>query len=210
MTSGANIAGLVLTGRDVAGDQPKQVADSRPLPHARKRDRKGRGHRKYATIPRPRGEGAGLPFCRVTLKASWQPASYPKELRHLGDHVRKRRLDLGLTQAEAARRIGVDKQAIKLWELGRFEPTVSCLPAVIEFLGGVDPRPEPTTWPEWLVWYRAGRGLSQQAMARELGVAARTLWSWETGKSTPMDENLAKLSVLQGSIWPRGRIGHTD
>ena len=93
--------------------------------------------------------------------------------------------------------MGVNKRAIHDWESGRFGPTVSCLPAVIEFLGGVDPRPEPTTWPEWLVWYRAGRGLSQQAMARGLGLAPRTLWLWETGKRRPTAENLAKISVFR-------------
>ena len=118
-------------------------------------------------------------------------------MKHLGDYVRRRRLDLGLSQREAARRIGVSKKAIQNWESGRFEPTVSCLPALMEFLGSADARREPTTWPEWLIWYRAGFGLSQVAMARELGVAPRTLWLWETGKSGPTGENLTKLSALR-------------
>ena len=137
-----------------------------------------------------------MPFCRVTLRASWQSAAYPKELKRLGDHLRRRRLDLGLSQMETARRIGVNKRAILDWELGRFEPTVSCLPAVIEFLGG-DPRPEPSSWPEWLVWHRAGRGLSQVSMARQLGVAPRTLWLWETGEGRPTGKNLARVRALR-------------
>ena len=138
-----------------------------------------------------------MPFCRVTLKAGWQSAAYPKSLNHLGDHVRKRRLDLGLSQREAARRIGVNKRAIQDWELGRFEPTVSCLPKVIEFLGGIDPRPEPTSLSEWLVWYRAGQGLSQKAMARQLEVTSRAVWNWETGAGRPTGKNLARVRALR-------------
>ena len=128
---------------------------------------------------------------------TWQPAAYPKELKRLGDHVRRRRLDLGLSQREVARRIGVRRESVQQWELGDFQPTVSCLPEVIQFLG-YDPRPEPTSWPEWLVWYRVGRGLSQIAMAGKLDVASRTLGLWETGKRKPTNENLARLSALRG------------
>lgn len=127
---------------------------------------------------------------------TWQPAAYPKELKRLGDHVRRRRLDLGLSQREVARRIGVRRESVQQWELGYFRPTVSCLPGIIRFLG-YDPRPEPAAWPEWLVWYRAGHGLSQEVMAEQLAVAARTLGLWETAKRKPTKENLAKLTDLR-------------
>ena len=137
-----------------------------------------------------------MPFCRVRLTTSWQSSAYPKLLNHLGDHIRKQRLDLELSQGEAAHRIGVNKRAIADWELGRFKPTVSSLPAIIEFLGGADPRPEPASLPQWLVWYRGGRGLSQEAMAKHLGVAPRTLWLWETGKARPGNDSTADLRRL--------------
>jgi transcriptional regulator with XRE-family HTH domain len=102
-----------------------------------------------------------------------------------------------LSQREVARKTGVRRESVQQWELGYFQPRVSCLPNVIEFLG-YDPRPEPTTWPEWLVWYRESRGLSQEVMAEQLGVAPRTLGLWETGRRKPTIENLAKLSALRG------------
>ena len=153
------------------------------------------GRTRSAVRRRRAFPGAGLPYCRVTLKATWQHAAYPNELKRLGDHLRKRRLDLGLSQSETACRLGVKKDAVQFWERGRFAPTVSCLPRVIRFLG-YDPRPEPVSLPEWLVWYRAGRGLSQATMARRLGVASRTLCLWETGQRRPTGENLVKLSEL--------------
>jgi transcriptional regulator with XRE-family HTH domain len=57
------------------------------------------------------------------------------ELRTIGDHVRKRRLDLGLLQREVALRIGVDKTTIHNWEAGRTHPNVRALRGAIRFLG---------------------------------------------------------------------------
>ena len=110
--------------------------------------------------------------------------------------MRKRRLDLGLTYDGAARRIGTNRRAIYDWEFGRFEPTISCLPKILRFLG-YDPRPEPRAWSAWLKWYRERCGLSQPAMARRLGVAARTVWNWETDGSQPTGKNLQILSALR-------------
>ena len=40
---------------------------------------------------------------KITLRGEKAPSlTYPKELKSLGDHIRKRRLDLGLTQDEVA------------------------------------------------------------------------------------------------------------
>ena len=49
-----------------------------------------------------------LPFCHVTLRARKpRDPAFLRELGALGDHVRARRLTLGLLQREAARQIGV-------------------------------------------------------------------------------------------------------
>jgi len=40
---------------------------------------------------------------------------YPKELKTLGDHIRKRRLDLGLVKRQVAERIGVSEATIYNW-----------------------------------------------------------------------------------------------
>src|SRR5438093_11371159 len=44
--------------------------------------------RRRARIP-------ALPFCRLRLKAKRTDPRYPRELRTLGDHIRKRRIELG-------------------------------------------------------------------------------------------------------------------
>ncbi len=59
----------------------------------------------------------------------------------LGDHLKKRRMDLGITQKEAAHRIGAGQFTVINWEKGRTEPAVRFLPAIMPFLG-YDPFPE--------------------------------------------------------------------
>lgn len=77
-----------------------------------------------------------LPFCSLRLRAP-KPIdkAYPTELRTIGDHIRKRRLDFGLLQREVALRIGVDKSTVFNWEAGTAKPNRRALSGVIAFLG---------------------------------------------------------------------------
>ena len=61
--------------------------------------------------------------------------NYPLALLSLGDHLRKRRIDMKLRQQDLADRFGVGQQAIAQWELGRNAQTSECRAAIIEFLG---------------------------------------------------------------------------
>ncbi|OGQ13087.1 MAG: hypothetical protein A2026_07180 [Deltaproteobacteria bacterium RBG_19FT_COMBO_46_12] len=56
-------------------------------------------------------------------------------LETIGDHIRKRRMDLKLTQKEVAEKLGVDKTAIQFWENNRVKPSLGNIPKIIEFLG---------------------------------------------------------------------------
>lgn len=76
-----------------------------------------------------------LPLCHVSLKAP-KPLfpKYPKELNRLGDHMRKRRMDLGLFQREVASRIGVSEATIYNWEGNKTSPQIRHIPKIIQFL----------------------------------------------------------------------------
>ncbi|MBI1951143.1 MAG: helix-turn-helix transcriptional regulator [Acidobacteria bacterium] len=51
-----------------------------------------------------------MPFCHVTLRGQKpRPPRYPEVPKTLGDHLRRRRLDLGISQRELAERLGVSK-----------------------------------------------------------------------------------------------------
>jgi transcriptional regulator with XRE-family HTH domain len=137
-------------------------------------------------------------FATVKLRAA-KPLSpaYPKELERLGDHLRKRRLDLGLLQREAAGELGVTESTVYHWETGKTAPKTRHLPSILRFLGH-DPRPMPETFAGRLQAVRTARGLSQAAFARLLGVDPGTVARWETGLSRPRRVIEAHLSEVLG------------
>jgi len=118
----------------------------------------------------------------LRLKAQ-KPGSvkYPKELKTLGDHIRKRRLDLGLFQRQAAEQIGVDTTTIWNWERHKSSPQVHEIPAALRFLG-YNPVPLPKSFPEKVRLVRRVLGLSQKTMARKLGIDPTTIGQWESGR----------------------------
>jgi transcriptional regulator with XRE-family HTH domain len=75
-------------------------------------------------------------MCHLTLGGS-KPKSYayPTELKTIGDHIRKRRLDLGLLQREVAERVRSDVMTILNWEKNRTKPKARHMPAIRAFLG---------------------------------------------------------------------------
>jgi DNA-binding XRE family transcriptional regulator len=79
-----------------------------------------------------------LPFCHLLLKARKpKNSAYLTEVRTLGDHVRLRRLEMGLTQPQLAALLGVDKMTINNWETVRQTPSLRLTPLLIELLGCV-------------------------------------------------------------------------
>jgi transcriptional regulator with XRE-family HTH domain len=63
------------------------------------------------------------------------PLAYPQELRTIGDHLRKRRLDLGIRQKDVAKKLGVDETTVNNWERGRTNPTRRGMIRLLHFLG---------------------------------------------------------------------------
>jgi transcriptional regulator with XRE-family HTH domain len=135
-----------------------------------------------------------LPFCRISISAPkpLEPA-YPRNIRSLGDHIRRRRLDLKLMQKEVADRIGVDETSILNWEKNRNRPSLTHIPKIIEFLG---------YWPEVvaersfggkIITLRRILGLTQKKLASLLGVDPSTLGDWESNKRKPTKDHLGKL-----------------
>ncbi len=146
--------------------------------------------------PMDRTPSKALPFCHVTLRGQKPlPVGYPKQPKTLGDQLRKRRMDLGLSQRKLARQLGVNKTSIEHWERNEVEPARWMVPRIREFLGLQPSRP-PSSFAERLTAYRRGLGLSQEALARMLGVHKTTVVRWETGKRQPSK----RLSKSLGSL----------
>jgi transcriptional regulator with XRE-family HTH domain len=110
-----------------------------------------------------------------------RPSGYPEEPQTLGEHLLKRRLDLGLYQAQVAKILGASQATVLNWEKGRTKVTVRHLPAVLRFLE-YDPRKLPETLAERLRARRQAEGLSQRELAARLGVDPTTVARLERGR----------------------------
>jgi len=102
----------------------------------------------------------------------------------IGEMIRKRRLDLGLRQIDAAKMIGCDEMMIVNWEKGHRSPRVNHLAGVVEFLG-FNPFQNADTLAHRLVNRRKALGMTQKEFAGPIGVDPNTLAGWERGGREP-------------------------
>ncbi len=59
----------------------------------------------------------------------------PKVLKDIGERIYKARIRAGMTQAELAEKLGVDRVAITRYENGNRGPHISDVPLLAEVLG---------------------------------------------------------------------------
>ena len=103
------------------------------------------------------------------------------EPQTVGDHIRKRRLLLKLTQKALASVLKVSQFSITNWERGNVQPRkASAVHRIIEFLG-YDPLPKGQTIPERLRQQRRLMGWGQRELAKHFGVDRCTVTGWELG-----------------------------
>jgi len=86
-----------------------------------------------------------LPSCHRTIRVRRQPDSpyfrglrrYPIDPKTLGEHLRKKRIDLQLSMPKLARMLGlgITDTAIEKWEKNQNRPTPEHRTRIIEFLG---------------------------------------------------------------------------
>lgn len=102
----------------------------------------------------------------------------------VGEHVRKRRKEMKLSQEAAAKLLGVSAATVLNWEKGKTEPPIAPMPAIFRFLG-YDPFPKPMSLPERLLAKRRQMGWSLNEAAQNLGVDEGTWRVWESGEKVP-------------------------
>jgi len=59
----------------------------------------------------------------------------PAEPKTIGEHIKKRRLQLHLMQSDLAKFFGVHKGSIQNWERGVYEPAGRFIPRIVGWLG---------------------------------------------------------------------------
>jgi len=82
-----------------------------------------------------------------------KPKPYPVALLTIGDHIKKKRIELKLFQTKLADRLGVNEMTIVNWERNHTTPEVSMFPGIIDFLG-YEPATKVTTLRDKIKAYR--------------------------------------------------------
>lgn len=129
----------------------------------------------------------------------------PKDPTTIGGHLRRKRLELGIHQSEAARMLQVSTVTLSRWERDKVYPTWVQQEQVATYLG-YDPFTDPTlgrpkgnetldvaslsskgpiTAGQQLVRYRLDQRKTRKQFAQQLGVNVRTLLDWETDRRSP-------------------------
>jgi|SRR5437762_11650564 len=139
-----------------------------------------------------------MPFCRLRLKAKRTDSRLPRELKTLGDHIRKKRIEGGLLQREVADLLGADPQSVNAWERNYRQPVLRRLPAITEFLG-YDPNVVPDRAPlgRRIAARRRAMGLSQRELAHRLGIDEGTVGPWERGNLKRVSRRVRRLLMMR-------------
>ncbi len=151
-------------------------------------------------------ETLALPFYDITLAAKKpRDPAYPRELKTIGDHLRKRRLDLNLLQKDVAKQIGADTTSLWAWETNRKEPALRFYPSIIEFLGYHPLESGNESLAQEIKRHRYLHGLSQEQLAAMLQVDPGTVSDWEAGRIRPSEKNRHRLELFLAAAYVDSR-----
>ena len=164
-------------------------------------------------------ECATLPFYERVLdisRDSYLPSHnrgipVPKQPTTIGGHLRKRRLQLGLFQSTAARRLGVSTVTLSKWERDVLYPAWSNQSKVTDYLG-FNPFTDPalgrplgnervpvvllSSFGYQLRQKRLALRMPRKALAKQLGISWKTIWGWETNRRNPSPKLKARLDRI--------------
>jgi transcriptional regulator with XRE-family HTH domain len=126
------------------------------------------------------------------------PRGYPHDPRTLGELIRRRRMDLGLTQRTLAKKLGCLQETVLQWEQDVCAPLARRWPRIEAVLGtGLVPdHPGPAGQ---IRSARLRLGLTQTELAAKARVDVRTIRNVERGLRVPSRATSARLrTVLLG------------
>lgn len=167
-----------------------------------------------------------LPFCDRVVnvpRSRYLPAHnrgipIPRNPSTIGGHLRRRRLQLGIHQSQAARLLGVSMVTLSRWECDKVYPTWAQQSRVIAYLG-YNPFLNPALGGPnsnkssdvaflssdssknigaQLLEYRLELRKTRNQMASELGISVKTLWRWETNRRQPSPLYWTRIAYLFG------------
>lgn len=127
---------------------------------------------------------AFLPFVPYTRKVLISKG-FQGDPQTVGQHILRKRLEVGLTQRQLGERLGVDMYSVSNWEKGKTKTfPAKVMPAVIGFLG-YNPEPKPEEVGAQLRWKRRSLGWTTAEAARRNSVDQSTWEAWENREDWP-------------------------
>lgn len=125
----------------------------------------------------------------------------------IGDHIRRRRIELGLFQAEVGRIFKVSKDCITFWENNRSSPLMIFYPRIIEFLGYIPFDLDISTEMGSIKAFRYLNGLSQKNFAKIINIDPKIVSLLEIGERSLSKKKKVKFQQLFAACdFPKGKI----
>ena len=112
------------------------------------------------------------------------------------EHIRKKRMEVGLFQTDVARMFNVSADCMSYWENNRSEPQLNYYPLIIEFLGYFPWKFDIETLKGRLKEYRYRHGLSYRNFARMHRMDETNVKRIEEGRISPLQKTKDKLELL--------------
>jgi transcriptional regulator with XRE-family HTH domain len=147
---------------------------------------------KVTTIQR--NQGIRCIVATISLKTKRpQKSAYQAELKTLGDHLRRTRLDRRLTQGDKASILLVDTDAVMTWEMNRHQPTAKFAKPIISFLRYLPFTFEGQSLGRQLYYARLITGHTQKQVAELMGCDASNLRCIELDQTNPLTRTYEKI-----------------
>ncbi|MBI1818634.1 MAG: helix-turn-helix domain-containing protein [Deltaproteobacteria bacterium] len=113
----------------------------------------------------------------------------------MGDHLRRKRMLLGLRQRDVATILAISIATLERWERNETQPKPYLIPRIIDFLGYAPYEPQDR-FGSWLLMARRALGLSRKRLAKRLSVDESTIFRWESGRAGPQAALLRRLRAV--------------
>jgi len=142
-----------------------------------------------------------LPYCAFTLKAKRSlPLNYPQYPKTIGEHIKKRRMDLKLLQKDLAKKLGTTGSSIVNWETNKTYPTLIYMPRIVDFLGYWPYDPKIKTLGQRIKRARKFRSLTQESLARIIEVDPSTVANWERDEKKASEKLFERLNCFYNNL----------
>jgi DNA-binding transcriptional regulator YiaG len=138
-----------------------------------------------------------IPFSELTVSILLpDKRPFPNSLQTTGDHIKTHRLTHNIPIKEVIAKLGINRETLRGWELGLFEPFVKHYPAITAFLGYFPITIDQSSLAGKIKTFRFKRGLTQRQFAGLLHTDTTTVWQWETRNRIPLPQTQAAILSL--------------